>query len=146
MCSENRFIGRVLALSALPHTYYTCSLFSHVPHLRYHVQGPCLKYTRLPPHFSPSTGKSPAKLSPGQVTETRTDPWQLWPVSGRVTTVFTCPTAWPPGFFSISITQEMTKVICLPNSTEFKAVIVQMKEKKNNLDKHLALYHSSHYS
>lgn len=135
MCSGNRFVGRVLALSALselPHTYHTCSLFSHVPHPHYHAQGPCPKHTQLPAlTFHPALGSHLAELSSGQDTETRKDPWHLWPVSWCIITAFTCQTARPPGFFSISlITEEVTKVICLPNSTEFKAVIVQIKKKK----------------
>lgn len=50
-------------------------------------------------------------------------------------------------FFNIIlITEERIKAICLPNSTESEVVIVQVKKKKKNLNKYLALYHLSHYS
>ena len=145
LCSGNRFVGRVLALSALselPHTCYTCSLFSHVPHLHYHVQGPCLKHTQLPAlTFHPALGSHLAEPSSGQVTETRKDPWQLWPVSWCSITVFTCQIARSPGLFAISlITEEVTKVICLPNSTEFKAVIVQIKTKTKTKKTHISTW------
>lgn len=107
--------------------------------------GPCLRYVQLLLLSFRPLGSHLAKVSsPGHVTGTGKNPWRLWPVSWLVT-VFTCWAARPPGLFSVSlilITEEMTKTICLPNSTGFEAIIVQMGKKKQTW---ISIWHYASY-